>query len=189
MSMPLPVNTCQICNQPFTSQRSDKKFCSPSCRSAAARAKDRVAAVPSEAMKTLGLALGSIAPAGTVGYRLALPQSVLQPRRASSGDLHWFPGLQRRRTMRWDGSYSDRPYFTLTRTVFEPPRVPIATVYVIQFIDDKGMTLPTPQSLGAGVNIVEPARMSWPGTHGVRRSRNGRVRNLVSLTVISSSES
>ncbi len=35
------------------------------------------------------VALGSMAPAGTVGYRLALPKSVLHPRTAWSGELHW----------------------------------------------------------------------------------------------------
>lgn len=185
----MSANTCQICHQPFTSQRSDAKYCCAACRAAAVRARERIAPILSEAMKTLGQALGSIAPAGTVGYRLALPKTVLQPRRGTSGELHWFPGLQRRRTMRWDGSYSDRPYFVLTRTTFEPPRVPVATVYVIQFIDEKGLTLPTPKSLAAGVSIVEATRMSWPGTHGVRRSRQGRVRHVVSLTALSSSES
>lgn len=182
-------NTCQCCKQTFTSQRSDKKYCSSSCHSAGERMKNRVPVVPSEAMKTLALALGSVAPRGTVGYRLALPKSVLNPRRGPQPDLHWFPGLQYRRSLRWDGSYSDRPYFALTKTDFEPPRVPIATTYVINFIDEKGLTLPTPGSLAAGVKISEASRMSWPGTHGVRESRNGRVRNLVSLAAISSRES
>jgi hypothetical protein len=185
----MAINTCQFCKKSFTSQRSDKKHCSSSCRVADAKIKRNVPAVASEAMKTLGLALGSIAPAGTVGYRLALPKSVLHPRSAWSGELHWFPGLHHRRTLRWDGSYSDRPYFALTKAEFEPPRVPAATVYIIHFIDEKGMTLPTPKSLADGVKISEAAEMSWPGTHGVRRSRNGKVRSLLSLTAISSSES
>mgnify|MGYP000278791056 CR=1 FL=1 len=183
-------NTCQCCKQTFTSQRSDKKYCSPSCRSAGERMKNTIPAVPSEAMKTLGLALGTVAPAGTVGYRLGLPKSVLNPRRKElQSDLHWFPGLHYRRTMRWDGSYSDRPYFALTKTEFEPPRVPVATIYVINFIEDKGLTLLTPGKLAADIRISEASEMTWPGAHGVRRSRNGRVRNLVSLTAISSSES
>jgi hypothetical protein len=60
---------------------------------------------------------------------------------------------------------------------------------MIQFVDENGLVLPTPPSLEPGIKISEASRMSWPGTHGVRQTRNGSIRNLVDLTKIAASSS
>lgn len=79
--------------------------------------------------------------------------------------------------------------FPLSATQFEPPRVPASDTYFIHFVDEKGLTLPTPSALAAGVKIAEASRMSWPGTHVVRQTRSGRVRNVVELNKIAMSSS
>lgn len=185
----MSVNICRHCKKEFLSKRSDKQHCSNSCRAIDRSAKAKIPALPSEAMQTLGLALSSMAPSGTIGYRLGLAlgrlHNVEEGRRQ---DLYWFPSLEGR-SMRWDGSFSDRPYFLLSATQFEPPRVPAMDTYVIHFVDEEGLTLPTPGSLTAGIKIAEASRMSWPGTHGVRQSRGGRVRSVVELSKIAMSSS
>ena len=167
----MPVNTCQQCQREFSCKRRDKRFCSSSCRWVQSHEGQGAAPVPSESMIALGLAIKGAAPQGTIGYRLGL--------RAGKA-LHWFPS-QAGKSRRWDGSFSDRPYFLLTQKDYEPPRVPKSTSYLIQFIDASGQTLPTPPSFDSGVWIAEATRMSWPGTHRVREPREGRVRNVVDL--------
>lgn len=179
----MALNICQLCKREFTSTRSDKKFCSRSCQWAKENRKEKVHA--SEAMLSLGLVLKSAAPDGTVGYRLGL--RVPKSRRGASvektmpqPDVLWFPPVGKK-SLRWDHSYSEQPFFVLTRTVFEPPKVPKATTYQIEFIGSTGFVLPTPSKFQAGVIIAEASRMTWPGTHHVRQSRRGTVRNLVEL--------
>lgn len=185
----MSVNICRQCKKEFLSKRSDRQHCSSPCRVADRAAKAKIPVVPSEAMKTLGLALSSMVPSGTIGYRLGLPLGRLHRVEISRRqDLYWFPSLEGR-SLRWDGSFSDRPYFLLSATQFEPPKVPVADTYVIHFVDEKGLILPTPGPLAAGVKIAEASRMSWPGTHGVRQSRGGRVRNVVELNNIAMSSS
>lgn len=186
----MTTKICQHCKKEFVSKRSDRKHCSASCKAAAHAARRDTPAVPSDAMKTLGLLLGSLAPPGTVGYRLAIPLCKLgRVEESMRHELYWFPRLDHRRSVRWDGSFSDRPFFALTTTHFEPPRVPLAATYVVHFIDEKGLVLATPAELAGGVKVIEAARMSWPGTHGVRQGRGGSVRNLIELAKLAASSS
>lgn len=127
--------------------------------------------MPSEVMISLGLAFKSAAPEGTVGYRLGLKTAKV---------THWFPA-QAKRSLRWDGSFSTRPYFVLTDKDFEPARVPKAATYIVHFVGLHGEILPTPEMFRNGIAIVEASRMSWPGTHKVRETSNGRVRAVVEL--------
>lgn len=174
----MATNICQQCKTEFTSKRRDRRCCSSSCTWANEQA--RAAPTTSEAMLALGLHLKSGAPECTAGYRLGLlPKRTLrQP--APSPEPIWFPP-QGKRSLRWDRSYSDRPYFVLTRTDFEPPRVPEVGAYLIQFVSSSGLTLPTPSIFETGVAVAEAVRMSWPGTHHVRESRKGAVRHTVEL--------
>lgn len=186
----MTTKVCQHCKKEFQSKRSDRKTCSPSCKAAMHAARREIPAAPSEAMKTLGLVLGSKAPQGTIGYRLGIPLYKLgRVEESMRQELYWFPRLDHHKSIRWDRSFSDRPYFALTRTHFEPPRVPLAATYVVHFIDEKGLVLATPTDLANGVKVVEASRMSWPGTHGIRQSRGGSVRNLVELAKLSASSS
>lgn len=161
----MAVNTCQHCQRSFVCDRRDRRFCQSSCRWANSKERPKVPPMPSEAMLSLGLALKSAAPTGAAGYRLGLKTARV---------THWFPG-QARRSRRWDGSFSTRPYFVLTDKDFEPPRVPKATTYIIHFIGMHGEILPTPEVFRNGITVVEASRMSWPGTHKVRETSDGRV--------------
>jgi hypothetical protein len=181
----MALNICQHCKREFTSRRRDKRFCSRSCQWAQGSKGDRV--LPSETMLALGLVLKSAAPEGTVGYRLGLrvPQFRRRAQTGSPGqpasrpEVYWFP--PEGKSLRWDDSYSEQPYFILTRTNFEPPKVPKATTYLIEFLGATGLVLPTPGIFQAGVAIAEASRMTWPGTHHVRQPRGGIVRNTVEL--------
>lgn len=181
----MALNTCQLCNREFTCRRRDKKFCSRSCQWAKESKGAKV--LPSETMLALGLVLKGAAPEGTVGYRLGLriPQSRRKTQAAPQGkhtsrpEVCWFPPPGK--SLRWDDSYSELPYFLLTRTNFEPPKVPKATIYLIEFLNPTGLVLPTPTKFQAGVTVAEASRMTWPGTHHVRQPRGGIVRNTVEL--------
>ncbi len=183
----MTVNICKNCKKEFKCTRRDKKNCSRSCDWEQER--QRESPRPSELMLALGLVLKGAAPEGTAGYRLGLPPK--RPSRkaraaapnasaASAAEPLWFPPAHQR-SRRWDGSYSEQPYFVLNRTVFEPPRVPVAGSYLIQFVTAAGLLLPTPSVFESGVTVAEAARMTWPGTHHVRQPRQGTVRSLVEL--------
>lgn len=179
----MTVKICPQCKAEFTCKRRDKRCCSTSCEWA--NEQTRAAPTPSEAMLALGLHLKSGAPEGTAGYRLGLPpkRTIKRPGASSPATPSapiWFPP-QGQRSLRWDRSYADRPYFVLTRLNFEPPRVPTVGTYLIQFVTAAGLVLPTPSIFDAGVAVAEASRMSWPGTHQVRTARQGAVRNVVEL--------
>ena len=167
----MAMNICQQCQRRFSCDRSDKRFCQASCRWANKKDGPKTPPLPSETMLSLGMALKGAAPQGTVGYRLGL--------KLAKG-MFWFPA-QGRRSLRWDGSFSNRPYFVLGANQFEPPKVPKATVYVIHFLDMHGEILATPERFISGVMVAEASRMSWPGTHQVRQVRNGSVRSVVEM--------
>ena len=183
----MTLKICQLCKREFKCSRRDRRHCSKSCKSAARS--NRESPIPSETMLSLGLVLKSAAPEGTIGYRLGLPVR-RSSRRAglvpvplatnTAQEMIWFPPAHQR-SLRWDGSYSEQPYFVLTRSAFEPPRVPVAASYRIEFIAATGLILQTPSMLESGVRVAESSRMSWPGTHNVRQARQGSVRTVVEL--------
>lgn len=180
----MATNICLHCKREFICHRRDKKCCSPACRWHLYN--NRGPALPSEAMLALGLALKGAAPAGTVGYRLGLRmrrpklRAESTPSQPIAQEIFWFPPIGKR-SLRWDDSFSDTPHFVLTKTTFEPPKVPKATTYLIEFLSATGLVLPTPSIFENGVAIAEASRMSWPGTHQVRATRGGVVRSLVEL--------
>lgn len=167
----MATNICQHCRRRFDCTRSDRLFCRASCRWAHHKDVVQTPPMPSETMLALGFALKGAAPSGTAGYRLGL--------QLAKG-MFWFPS-QGQRSRRWDGSFSDRPYFVLRANCFEPPKVPKAANYIVHFVDQQGTVLPTPDRFQNGVIVAEASRMSWPGTHRVREVRDGKVKSIVDL--------
>jgi len=167
----MAINTCPQCRRLFACKRKDKRFCGSSCKWVAAQEAPRTPPMPSEAIVALGLALKRAAPQGAAGYRLGLNLAKV---------THWFPP-QARKSRRWDGSVSNRPYFVLTKKDFEPPKVPKSGNYIIHFVGFQGEILITPDIFRGGIVVPEGSRMSWPGTHQVREVSDGRVRTVVEL--------
>ena len=98
------------------------------------------------------------APAEAIGFRLLLAEADRQP-------IVYPP--QGRSSRRFDGRFSDQPYFRLNPP--EAPRVPKSMLYQIEFVDAAGAIVPTPYGLSGGVHVPIAARMCMPGkTHAER---------------------
>ena len=111
--------SCSACGLQFKPQRSTARFCSPRCRVAARRARDRGTPIGVAATRpsvTAGAVLSVTAPVGMSGGQK--PQSVTLRRRPPRldprivPDEHW-PGMFRIR--RPDGSLSDMANLTRCR--------------------------------------------------------------------------
>src|SRR5205085_910499 len=66
------------------------------------------------------------APSNAVGYRMGLHQD-------NTEELIWFPHFSGKKRKRFDGTWTDLPYFEL-HPHFEPPRVPVVAHYDLRFV-------------------------------------------------------
>lgn len=150
------MKKCQHCNGPIPpDRRQDAQYCKEQCRNLAYQRRLRhglrSSELPAE-MQELGDFLLARSPAAAIGVRCLLSENAASP-------MVYPP--RGRKSRRFDGTFSNRPYFLLKP--FEPPRVPQARVYQVEFVDAQGAVLPTPYGLTAGVYVPLASRMCLPG--------------------------
>lgn len=134
---------CHLCGSPLRkTAREDAIYCSARCRRLAHQHYQALGRLPAE-FTALEQQLAAYAPEAAVSYRVGLdadPRCIL-----------YFPPSDRR-SPRWDGSVSRRPYFSLRP--LELPVVPQPAIYGLQFFDRAGHELETPPELAGGVALV-----------------------------------
>lgn len=134
---------CHFCGSCLGDKaRADAIYCSPGCRNQSHRHYQALARLP-VAITELQRQLAAYAPEPAISYRVGLdadPRCIL-----------YFPPSDRA-SPRWDGAVSRRPYFLLRP--LEPPIVPRAATYGLQFFDRDGKELDTPVRLAGGVALV-----------------------------------
>lgn len=97
-----------------------------------------------------------------IGYRLGLREGL--------PEMLWFPSTSGRRSKRFDGRFDDRPYFEL-RPCFEPPRVPRATLYEVEFVGADLFVFKLPYALSGGIYVPVATPMCLPGKKHIPRRR------------------
>lgn len=158
--MPKPIRICEWCRKPIEAKIASARFCSVACRSAGYRQACRQpnpVAIPVE-MQNLGYHLRGVAPKEAVGYRLRL---------SMASGLVCYPALDRK-TLRWDGCYDGHPYFEL-RPRFEPPRVPLISVYLLSFVNKAYEELRLPPGVDMNVFVQVASDMCLPGRKSISR--------------------
>ncbi len=136
------VRFCVVCGKKLAPAQ--VLYCSHRHRVAAYRVRKLLDRLPAS-IHELEQRARAAAPAGSVGYRLGLA--------TLAGS--WIYPSRLKKTLRFDGSRSSRPYFELDP--FEPPVVPIAARYGVIYVGEDGRDLPLTSALATGI-YIEPIR-------------------------------
>lgn len=161
------MRLCAYCQNPIPDRiRMDARFCGAECRARAYQKGLRLGfpeARPTPDIVTFRDYVLSNAPSQATRYILGLTEL--------GQEVIWYPKAQSRtgRIRRYDGSYSATTTFSLRP--FELPRVPRATIYLIEFLDRFENLLDTPSAFSAGVHVPVSSRMCLPGKTNAERGR------------------
>lgn len=158
------MSICKGCPEPILStRRLDTEYCSAACRKKAYRRSTLEPQPPPKLPDELLLFRAELlkhAPPHIIGYRLGSTE--LGPEQI------WFP--KQGRSKRYDGCFDDRPFFEL-RPQFEPPRVPKAMNYYVQFAGPGHVFEEPPPSLSFGIYVPVEIPMCLPGKSNISRRR------------------